>query len=365
MVVPRDPDRAVPQNSGQLRKSQHSPARGAGEHSPARGASQHSPARGAGQHSPARGAGQRGRAAAGTEIDRAIAAEAGRQHGLITTRQLLDIGLAKGAIEHRTESGRLHRLHQGVYGVGFRPISPYAHALAAVLACGGAPHAALSHSSAATLWGITKRWLGTLEVTARTARSRPQLRVHCSKSLGGRDVTWHYGIPVTTPARTVLDNAPRLADAALARAVNDQRLAGYLSLATLAEVVARHPNAPGRRRLLAHLVDPRRAPTRSEFEDAFLLFARNRGLPEPEVNTEVVGHEVDMFFRAHQLVVELDGWESHSGRTAFEGDRDRDADLLAAAIATVRITWERMNLSPARGAARLQAILDQRAPLRR
>jgi predicted transcriptional regulator of viral defense system len=273
-------------------------------------------------------------------IDRAIAVVAGRQHGLITTRQLLDLGLSMSAIEHRARVGRLHRLHRGVYAVGHRPVSPLAHALAAVLACG--PGATLSHSSAGTLWGISKHWHPTLEVTTRCCRSRRGLRVHRSKTLTAQDITVHFGIPTTTPARTLLDNAPRLADSALARAVNDLRLAGYLSLVDLSELLDRHPDTHAAKRLRKLLARPERPPTRSEFEDAFLLFAERYALPEPQVNIHVAGHEADIFFPDHRLVVELDSYLYHSDREQFESDRDRDPDLLAAGIATVRLTWERL-----------------------
>lgn len=293
-------------------------------------------------------------------IDRRIAALASRQHGVVTRRQLLDLGVGKDAIVHRLKIGRLIPLHRGVYAVGHRPVSRHAHALAAVLACG--PGAALSHGSAATLWGITKHWQSPLEVTARTERQRPGLDIHRSSTLTARDQTIHFGIPVTSPARTLLDHAARLNDIALGRAVNDLRRAGYLRLVDFAELLPRHPNAQAANRLRKHLAHPDRAPTRSEFEDAFLDFARRYDLPEPEVNAHVAGHEVDMLFPAHRLVVELDGYEYHRGREQFEGDRDRDADLLAARIATVRVTWQRFHLTPSREASRLQAILAGRAP---
>ena len=293
-------------------------------------------------------------------LDRAIAAIAAPQHGVVTHRQLLDLGLGEDAIQYRVRTGRLYRLHRGVYAVGQRPVSPHAHAIAAVLACGA--HAALSHSSAATLWGISNRWSSPLEVTARTAHRHTGLRVHRSSRLTPRDVTVHFGIPVTSPARTLFDNARRLDDRALARAVNDQRRACYLSLGDLAELLARHPATRATNRLRKQIARPDRAPTRSEFEDAFLAFAERYALPEPDVNTRVAGHEADIFFPAHRLVVELDGYEFHREPDQFESDRDRDADLLAARIATVRVTWERLHLRPAPEASRLHAILAQRAP---
>ncbi|HWF50295.1 MAG TPA: hypothetical protein VG294_06580 [Solirubrobacteraceae bacterium] len=106
--------------------------------------------------------------------------------------------------------------------------------------------------------------------------------------------------------------------------------------------------------LVAH---PERAPTRSDFEIAFLAFAERYGLPRALLNTEVAGHEADIYFPDHRLVIELDGYETHGLRSQFEADRDRDADLLAAGIATVRLTWERFCLMPAREADRLHAII--------
>jgi len=288
-------------------------------------------------------------------IDRLIAAIAGPQHGLITTRQLLGLGLTKDDIAYRARIGRLHRLHRGVYAVGHIPVSPYAHALAAVLACGDG--AALSHGSAATLWGIDKHWHRPLEVTARSARRHPAITIHRSSTLTTPDIATHFGVPVTSPARTLLDLTPRLTDTRLTRAVNDLRQARYLSLADLQELLQRHRGA---KRLRAHTAHPERPPTRSELEDAFIHFANRHDLPEPLINTDVVGREADVFFPEHKLVVELDGYDFHHTREQFESDRDRDAARLAAGVATVRLTWERMHLSPDREAARLEQILTSR-----
>jgi very-short-patch-repair endonuclease len=75
---------------------------------------------------------------------------------------------------------------------------------------------------------------------------------------------------------------------------------------------------------------------------------------------KVHGYEVDALFSTQRLVVELDGWAFHSGRVAFDDDRDRDAELLGFGYETVRITWERLHETPEREAARLQRILARR-----
>lgn len=299
------------------------------------------------------------RACVADAIDRVIAAIAAPQHGIVSREQLLALGLTSNEIQYRIRIGRLHPLHSGVYAVGHMPVSPHAQAYAAVLACG--PKAALSHSSAAMLWEIANEWQFPLEVTAPSKRTHRRLRIHRSRTLTEADVTEHFGIPVTSPARTLFDNAPRLDDIRLGRAVNNLRASHYLSLDDLSELLERHTPTNVTKRLRAHLAHPEERPTRSELEDAFARFAKRYGLPEHKVNTGVGGHEADIFFPEHRLVVEVDSWEFHRERGQFESDRDRDATRLAAEIATVRVTWERMNLAPQREADRLLAILAQRS----
>jgi hypothetical protein len=286
-------------------------------------------------------------------IERRIAALAKRQRGYILRRELLAIGLGAKAVDYRVTTGRLIPEFAGVYAVGHRPTLPQDRAYGALLACGEG--AVLSHRSAAAVWGIFKRWEQPFEVTAPSRHRRAGIRIH-QATLTCRDVTTQIGLPVTSPARTVLDMAPRLADKALARAVNDLRRAGYLHLADLSELLRRHPrNAASKR--LRPFVERRTGPTRSEFEDAFLAFAERFGLPQPLVNTHVAGFEVDALFPGQRVIVELDGWSFHSSRESFIGDRDRDAELLARGYRTVRLTWERLNEAPEREAARLRAIL--------
>ena len=149
----------------------------------------------------------------------ALAELAARQHGVVTLAQLLELGFGSGAIKYRLKVGRLHLLHRGVYAVGHRPPSPLATAMAAVLACG--PDAALGHRSAAALWRIVPRWHSPTEVTTPTDRRHPGIHVHRSRHA---DATTHYGIRVTTPARTLVDLADVLNPKALTRAVNEAQV---------------------------------------------------------------------------------------------------------------------------------------------
>jgi Protein of unknown function (DUF559) len=102
------------------------------------------------------------------------------------------------------------------------------------------------------------------------------------------------------------------------------------------------------------------APTRSEFEDAFLAFIAEFGLPTPVMNARILGRERDVVFPDHKLIVELDGYQFHGDRGAFKDDRERDAQGLERGWATLRMTWSRMMEAPRREADRLNEILEQR-----
>ncbi|MGZ4192704.1 MAG: hypothetical protein ACXVRW_09650 [Solirubrobacteraceae bacterium] len=289
------------------------------------------------------------------ETEAKVLALAKRQHGHIARRQLLALGLRRGAIDGRIDSGEYICVHRGVYGIAPRRDDPVSLAAAAVLACGDG--AMLSHASAASLWGLLARWSFPLEVIADGERERPGITTHRCRTLKGRDVRRQIGIPTTSPERTVLDIAPRLAPKQLRRIVNDGRRSGYLHLASLADVLTRNPHHPGAKLLRAFVEDPS-SPTRSPFEDDFRAFAARYGLPTPLINTRVNGYEVDAYFPEHNLIVELDGWDFHRDREAFETDRERDAENLRAGCRTVRITQQRMTDEPDGEAGRLQDILN-------
>lgn len=289
-----------------------------------------------------------------------VSALAARNYGLVTREQLIDLGLDRGAIGHQLKIGGLIIIHRGVYAVHYRRREPEVAAAAAVMA--GGPGAVLSHFSAAALWGLTRRWPSVPEITVPTDRRTTGITIHRSRILTQADITRQLGIPTTSPARTLLDISTGLSPRARARAVNDGRLSRFLHPDDLRELLPRVPNHPGRALLAEFAHDLPTGPTRSQFEDAFRDFVRRHGLPEPRVNTRVAGYEVDILFAAERVIIELDGWEHHQSRQAFERDRERDAATLAAGYITVRVTWSRLTQRPGREAARLRDILQARRP---
>jgi very-short-patch-repair endonuclease len=277
----------------------------------------------------------------------ALAEVAARQHGVVTRAQLVALGCDRQAIEYRLKVGRLHLLHRGVYAVGHRPPSPLATAMAAVLACGAG--AALSHGSAAALWRIVARWPAATHVTAPTDRRHAGIKVHRSRQI---ETTIHYGIRVTTPARTLVDLADVLTPKQHTRALNEAQVQRLVTPAELATLFTRYP---GRR---TSQLKPERGATRSDLEDDFVRFVKRHKLPLPDLNQTIAGHGVDAVYREQLLIIELDSRQFHATPQAFEQDRDRDADHLHAGFRTLRITDHRLKHHPTKEARRLNSILS-------
>lgn len=282
--------------------------------------------------------------------ERAIAALAARQHGVVTRRQLVEAGLSTAAIDGRVKAHRLRVLQVGVYLVG--PVSPpLAREMAAVLACGEG--ALLSHRSAAVLWQLrpdpSPTALVDVTVIARDRGRRRGIRVHRAQArLPADEATTRRRIPITTPARTLLDLAPELRARELEAALAEAKRRRLTTDRKLLALVARYPGRRGVRALRDLLErDERPALTRSEAEERFLALIRSAELDAPDVNVTVGPYEVDFLWRREALIVEVDGFAYHSDRNAFEGDRRRDADLAARGYTVVRVTWRQIVEAPA------------------
>jgi hypothetical protein len=290
--------------------------------------------------------------------EQAIRAVAGGQAGSISRAQLLGLGLSKGAIDARLRTGALVCRHPGVYALPPARQDPQALIAAAVLA--GGPTAVASHASAAWLWGFLTRYDPPAEISLPTGDRRPRhILTHRCPSLQPRDITHQRAIPTTTPARTALDLAPRLTRKQLTRLVNDQLRDGYLHLEALEDVVGRNRLHPGTK-LLGPFVEDPRTPTDSPLEDDFLAFIRRFNLPMPQTNIWLHGRKVDVFYPEANLIVELDGWPFHNDQDAFRDDRERDTENLKRGLATMRMTKDRLELTPAYEAERLLEIYSRR-----
>jgi very-short-patch-repair endonuclease len=221
----------------------------------------------------------------------------------------------------------------------------------------------VSHVSAAHLWALLPYPAQPcpVEVTVRSRHSRVRrgIRVHRVRDLDPRDVRTFERIPVTTPARTILDLAgtqpTRVFEQALAVA-QDRRLVTDRHLEAVLQRSPRRPGAGVLRGVLTSEAEP--ALTRSKAEERFLSLIRSTGLPQPEVNARLGPYEVDFLWRRERLVVELDGYAYHSSRAAFERDRLRDAELQADGLKVMRVTWRHIADTPGEVLGRVQRALE-------
>lgn len=275
----------------------------------------------------------------------------------MTRQQLLSLGLGPGAVKKRALAGRLIRVHRGVYAVGHLPTNPLDRAHGALLAAG--PRSALAGLSAAALWQLRTDWPRRVELIGPLRRRIPGVSSGLSATLLQRDVRTADGIRVTSPARTLLDIAPRISERELHRAHNELRMRRLIANAQLLDVASRNRMHPGAKRLAALAGASAGEPKRSVLEIDWATFAAKYELPPFEVNVHVAGHRVDVLFATEKpLIVELDGWDTHGTRRAYEADRDRDAEILAkTGIPTIRITHHALHHRPREQADRVKAIL--------
>src|SRR5436190_1049179 len=281
---------------------------------------------------------------------------AGRQHGVVTRGQLLELGFSSQAIQHRIERGRLHPLWRGAYVLGRPQLTQHGRWMAAVLSCG--TQAALSHESAAALWEIRPVRRGEIHVSvpAHVARRRPGIRLHRRGKLTAKDVARHRGIPVTTPAWTLVDLATCLPSSQLEAAVNEADGRDLIDPETLRSTVEELFHRPGLA-LLRRILDRRTfVLTDSELERRFLPIIRIAGLPPPSTGRHVNGFRVDFYWPELGLIVETDGLRYH--RTAVQQSRDRlrDQAHAAAGLTPLRFTHAQIRFEPRHVQVTLAAV---------
>ena len=283
-----------------------------------------------------------------------------RQHGVASYRQLRGLGLSNGHIHRASKASRLRRVHRGVYAVGHKKLSDHGRCLAAVLACGDG--AVLSHHSAAWLWGFLPTCPAEPSVTAPgRGHGRRDIRVHRVAALADRDCARLEGVPVTTAARTLLDLAQVSSARDLTRAIDRAKRLGKLDLDALDSVISRRPRTVGAKRLRQALSLYRKPVfDRARSELLFLDALEQEGVSPPALNTWVEEWEIDAYWEAERFAVEVDGWETHGSREAFESDRLRQEEMMLAGIEVVRISARRIEKEPQQVARRIRILLSRR-----
>lgn len=299
--------------------------------------------------------------------DRRIAVICDLQRGRVSRRQLIVAGITDAMIETRMARGSLRRVRDGIFATG--PPAELTAETEALLAAG--PHSVLSHSSAVRLWELLSRPPEPTPIHITVSEvgfpRRQGITVHRSTTLLRRDTRLRDGLPVTSPARTLLDYAatgapPRSLELAFDTALR-RRIA---TPRQIRDVVHRARGRPGAPALAALLARGHAATfTRREAEERLLALCRSADLPFPRFNVPLRGYEIDALWPDQRVAVEVDSVEFHSTRSAFEHDRAKGAALAAAGLSVIRVTWHQLRHDPLPFLARLAAALawgEARAP---
>jgi very-short-patch-repair endonuclease len=219
--------------------------------------------------------------------------------------------------------------------------------------------AALSHRSAADLWGLRPS-SGRIEVTVpRGGHPVRGILVHQSRALHPADFTVEDGIPVTTVARTLLDLAAILNANDLEVAIDRAESLGLFDLTAVVQTLERARGRKGARRLRAAVAAYRPSTQKSKLERRFrALLEETRDLASPVFNALLEGeagtHEVDAFWQELALAVQVDGFEFHRTRRDRERDAASDADLELAGYRVMRFTWDDVTVHGDRTLRRLR-----------
>lgn len=293
--------------------------------------------------------------------EREVTRLAGSQRGFVSRQQLIAAGLSRDAIAHRLHTGWLTADLPGIYLVGRATIEPLGREAATVLYFAG--HGVLSHATAAAVWGLIEPPEHvTVTLVAHHANPRQGIQIHRTKALHPLDLRIHQGLPVTAPARALIDYAAAATAAELEQAMAQARVQRLIRGGDVEGALARAPHRKGTAAVKALLTaehDP--AFTRRALERRMLALIRAAQLPAPRTNTKLLGFEVDFFWPEQRLVVETDGGQFHNHPRAFENDRRRDQILLAAGYRVMRITWRQLRDEPLAVVARLTMALAANA----
>lgn len=275
-------------------------------------------------------------------------------HGVVTRADLRAAQITRDEIDRRVRSWALIVEYRGVYRVGHRAPSVEARYLAAVWACGEG--AVLSGRAAGHLWGLLTGSPAAPEVTARTER-RVKGIITTRARRAERETTVWRAIPITTPARTLVDLAAAWDEPQLARACHEAGVRHATTPRQVEAVLSRRPNVAGARKLRAILRGDARV-SLSKLESRFLDRLSEAALPLPRTNHVVGGRRVDCRWPEQELTVELDGYRFHHSRHSWEQDRRREREARAHGDEFRRYTYGDVLESPQLMMAELRALLS-------
>ena len=298
--------------------------------------------------------------------DEALARLAARNHGVFLSSDAAAVGITPQGLSRRCAKGVIRRIHKGIYAMTSVPPSAK-QLLFAACRWGGAGSAA-SHRSAAALWELDGFDLNAFEIwSPRQLRSnRVVARVG---SLPIADLTEIDGIPVTRIERTLVDLAA-VVDVDTLEDALDSALRRRIT--TVNRLRLRVRSESGRRgigklRVLLDERDERGRPSASRFETRLNRLLIKSGLPAMREYKIWDGGEfvarVDFCFPEGKLIVEADGFRWHSGRRAWQRDRERRNQLTALGWRVIQATWDDLTRRPNETIEKVRSLLQPQLPI--
>lgn len=300
-------------------------------------------------------------------VDEALALLAARQHGVVLRSEVLALGISPQGLSRRCSKGVLRRLHDGVYAVTAVPPSPR-QTLFAACRWGGSGTAA-SHRAAAALWKLDGFESDEIEISGPRRLKSTRVIAHPTPPIAIEDLTEKDGIPVTKIERTLVDLAGVVGIDELEDALDS---ALRRRLTTVNRVRLRLRSESGRRGIgkLRSLIaerDDQGHPSASRFETRLNRLLLKSGLPAMREYKIWDGGEfvarVDFCFPEAKLIIEADGFRWHSGRRAWQRDRERRNRLTAMGWRVIQATWDDLTRRPYETVERIRALLQPRLPI--
>ncbi|MDQ3679804.1 MAG: endonuclease domain-containing protein [Actinomycetota bacterium] len=283
------------------------------------------------------------------DVDERVARLALSQYGAFSRAQALRVGATDRVVGRRIAAGAWLTLEPGTYALRAAPASWHRSLMAAVLAAG--PPAVVSHRAAAALHGFAGFRRGCPEIVVRRGRvsSTRLARVHSAVELPAADCGSREGIPVTRPARTILDVAAGVHFHRLLEVYDEAVAARLLTHTELSRCLERAGRRGLRgtaaaRRLLAERAAGEGIPT-GRLEHEMQLLLRRGDVPAPVCQFaapwRTAGRQrVDFAWPDQRLILEADGRRWHTRDADFIRDRARDREAVTAGWKVLRVTWE-------------------------
>lgn len=298
-----------------------------------------------------------------------VASMAARQHGLVTRAQIRAAGVSDQQLRTLRQKGVVAAIEPQVYAVTGAPRSWEQALCGKVL--GGGPLMIAGARRAAGLWRLDRfrRQHFDLLAPAPIPRRVAGARVHETNDLRSRDRTVLEGIPVSTPARTIIDVARYVSPSRLGAMLDDavrRDLTTYLEVQErFAELATRGRNGIAiAREVLSTRPDGAAVPD-SPLEDEVRAMLRRAGVPEPvlhfRVDCDDLTYVLDLAWPAQLVALECDGFRFHRTPGQLDWDDRRRTSLAMRGWLVLHTTRNLLRTEPARLVRDVTTALSLRA----